>query len=69
MFRSVPHGKLIHKLENYGISGQLLLSIKDILLNRRQPVRITSALSDWDLLISGVSQGSVFGPILLFYYL
>ena len=34
-FVSVPHRKLIHKLEEYGVSGQLLLWIKNFLSNRR----------------------------------
>ena len=63
-FDYVPHRKLIHKLEKYGISGHLLLWIKDFLSNRRQQVRVTFALSDWVSVISGVPHGSVFGPIL-----
>ena len=46
-FDSVPHRKLIHNFDHYGISGQLLLWIKDFLSNKRQQVRVSSALSDW----------------------
>ena len=42
-FDSVHHRKLIHKLEKYGISGQLFLWVKSFLSNRR---RVTSALSE-----------------------
>ena len=53
-FDSVPHVKLIHELEKYGVSGQLLIWIKDFLSNKRQQVRVTSALSDRASIISGV---------------
>ena len=62
----VPHRKLIHKLEKYGISGQLLLWIKDSLSNRSQ-VCVTSAFFYCASVISGIPQMSVFCPIL--YYL
>ena len=38
-------------------------------MNRRQQVRVTSALSDWASFISGVHQGSGFGPILLILFI
>ena len=38
-------------------------------MNRRQQVRITSALSDWASFISGVHQGSGSGPILLILFI
>ena len=63
-FDSVPHQKLIHNFDQYGISGQLLLWIKDFLSNKRQQVHVSSALSDWALVISGILQVRVFGPIL-----
>ena len=38
VFHLVPHRNLIHKLEKYGISGQLLLWVKNFLSNRRHEV-------------------------------
>ena len=38
VFDLVPRRKLIYKWEKYGNSGQLLLWLKDLLLNRRQQV-------------------------------
>ena len=60
-FDSVTHRKLIHKLEKYGISVQLMLWIKDFPSNRRKQVRVTAALCDWASVISVVPQGSIFG--------
>ena len=68
-FDPVPHRKLIHKLEKYGISAQLLLWIKDFLSNKRQQVRATSTLCEWASVISVVPQGSVSGPILFILFI
>ncbi|XP_071944696.1 uncharacterized protein [Antedon mediterranea] len=60
-FDSVPHRRLLMKLESYGIKGQLLLWIKDFLDNRQQRVKVRHASSSWADVISGVPQGGV-GP-------
>ena len=38
VFDFVPHRNLIHKLEKYSMSGQLLFWVKNFLSNRRQEV-------------------------------
>ena len=53
-FDSVPHNRLIYKLNKYGITGNLLHWISDFLNKRRQYVRVNSALSEWESVISGV---------------
>ena len=63
-FDSVPHHRLITKLQSYGIDGKILNWIKSFLSTRRQTVVLGGAMSDWILVISGIPQGSVLGPVL-----
>lgn len=63
-FDTVSHVKLIGKLEQYGIKGTLLKWIADYLYNRRQCVQLGEMRSAFALVLSGVPQGSVLGPLL-----
>jgi Reverse transcriptase (RNA-dependent DNA polymerase) len=67
-FDAVSPPKLCHKLKAYGISGNLLSWIADLLCGRSQQTRVGSALSDVKTLISGVIQGSCLGPLLFVLY-
>ncbi len=63
-FDRVPHQRLLAKIYNLGIRGDIFNWIKDFLSNREQRVVINTTYSDWTSVVSGIPQGSVLGPIL-----
>ena len=63
-FDKVPHQRLISKLQSYGLSIDLIKWIKNFLCNRVQRVAVNDSYSRWFTVLSGISQGSILGPIL-----
>ena len=57
-FDTVPHHRLIKKLDAYGIKGSLLLWIKDFLSECTQQVVFNGSTSNTFTVSSGVPQGS-----------
>ena len=68
-FDVVNHDFLIAKLQMYGCSSSTLLWFRSYLSDRRQCVNLTSVVSDTEVLRSGVSQGSILGPVLFLLFL
>jgi len=63
-FDTVPHRKLLYKLENYGIKGNILKWIQSFLMERSQKVIVEGESSSTCTVDSGVPQGTVLGPLL-----
>ena len=68
-FDKVWHDGLIYKLEQNGVSGNLLKLTRSYLHNRKQRVVINGSCSDYFSIESGVPQGSVLGPLLFLIYI
>ena len=68
-FDTVPHARLLKKLEHYGINELVLGWIRSWLLNRSQRVIIDGASSNEVSVRSGVPQGTVLGPLMFLIYI
>ena len=68
-FDTVPHQRLLSKLDAYGVSGNIKAWISDFLLNRRQRVIVDGVYSEWKDVKSGIPQGSVLGPTLFVLFI
>ena len=68
-FDKVNHRKLMIKMDHYGIRGKLLDWMNDFLSERTQQVIINGESSSKGKVISGVSQGTVLGPLLFLIYI
>jgi hypothetical protein len=68
-FDKVWHKGLLYKLNQAGISGELLLWLKSYLSEREQRVVLNGQFSEWGRISAGVPQGSVLGPLLFLLYI
>ena len=68
-FDTVPHRKLMCKLEKLHLHPVLLTWLHNYLYGREQNVIVNGETSDPVKVISGVPQGSVLGPLLFLIYI
>ena len=67
-FDSIPHKRLISKVNALGIKGDILQWIQSFLSDRKQRVVVEGKPSSWENVISGIPQGNVLGPLLFVIY-
>ena len=68
-FDRVWHDGLIFKLQENGISGKLLLLLKDFLKSRKQRMVLNGQHSSWRDVNAGVPQISILRPLLSLVYI
>ena len=60
---------MIAKLGVYGFKTDALSYMKSYLTDRKQRVRVNKTFSEWESTTTGVSQGSILGPLLFYIFL
>ena len=66
-FDKIPHHRLCLKLSHYGIHGGTLFWIESFLTGRSQQVIVNGCSDNPTNVMSGVPQGTVLTPLLLFF--
>ena len=67
-FDKLWHEGLLFKLKTYGVKGEPL-NLRNYLHEHNQRVILNGQISSWEMIKSGVPQGSVLGPPLFLIYI
>ena len=68
-FDKVPHTRLLHKLDHYGVRGSVKRWIESFLCHREQRVILDGVRSESAKVLAGVPQGTVLGPLLFLCFI
>ena len=68
-FDKVDHGILLHKIKSLGLTGKLGIWIHAFLTGRLQTVTVEGHRSEEAVVVSGVPQGTVLGPLLFLIFM
>ena len=68
-FDCIDHNLLIAELDAYGFEKQSIDFLHLYLTKRKHRTKVDSAYYAWEMLLSGVPQGSISGPLLFNIYI
>ena len=68
-FDSVPHAKLLYKLRKVGVGGIILKWLASFLTQREHCVRVNDAQTPYEVVESGIAQGTILGPMMFILYI